>query len=209
MPIKFVLFDAFGTLLRIPEGRHPYRQILKEGIRQGRRPQPDDLHQILTRNLDLTGAANLFGIKISTQHMADIQRDLDADLSGIQAFEDGLQALARLQAEGIRVAIASNLAAPYAEPVRRLYPTMDAYGFSFLLGAMKPHAFMYRATCELLGLGIERCVENSVVMIGDSQQCDRDGPYVAGIPGFLLNRHGAGDFRSLMEFADMVLSRND
>lgn len=209
MPIKFVLFDAFGTLLRIPEGRHPYRQVLKEGIRQGRRPQPDDLHQILTRNLDLTGAANLFGIKISTQHMADILRDLDADLSSIEPFKDGLLAVEKLQAAGIKVGIASNLAAPYGAPVRRLYPTLDAFGFSYALGAMKPHAFMYRATCELLEVGIERCFEDRVVMIGDSQKCDCDGPYAAGIQGFLLNRHGVGDFSSLTEFADMVLSSND
>lgn len=209
MPIKFVLFDAFGTLLRIPEGRHPYRQILKEGIQQGRRPQPDDLHQILTRNLDLAGAANLFGINISAQHMTDIQRDLAADLSCIQAFEDGLLAVERLQAEGIKVGIASNLAAPYGEPVRRLYPSMDAFGFSFALGAMKPHAFMYRATCELLGVDFERCGEDSVVMIGDSEKCDRDGPRAAGVRGFLLNRQGGEDFSTLTEFADMVLGSND
>ncbi|WP_339492858.1 HAD family hydrolase [Pseudomonas sp. EA_15y_Pfl2_R67] len=209
MPIKFVLFDAFGTLLQIPDGRHPYRQILKEGIRQGRRPQPDDLHQILTRNLDLAGAANLFGIKISTQHLADIQRDLDADLSSIKPFEDGLLAVETLQAEGIKVGIASNLAAPYGAPVVQLYPSIDAFGFSFSVGAMKPHAFIYRATCELLGVGIEYGSENTGVMIGDSPKCDRDGPCAAGIRGFLLNRHGVGDFSSLTEFANMVLSSHD
>ena len=141
--------------------------------------------------------------------MADIQRDLDADLSGIRAFDDGLQAVGRLQAQGIKVGIASNLASPYAQPVRRLYPAIDAFGFSFALGAMKPHAFMYRATCELLGVGIEDVAKNHVVMIGDSEKCDRDGPCAAGIRGFVLNRHGGGDFISLTEFADMVLSRND
>ncbi len=63
MSIKFVLFDAFGTLLTIPKGRQPFRQTLKEGIRQGCRPRPDDLRQILTRNLNLLDAAELFGIK--------------------------------------------------------------------------------------------------------------------------------------------------
>lgn len=66
-----------------------------------------------------------------------------------------------LQAEGIKIAVASNLAAPYAAPVRRLFPTVDAYGFSFAIGAMKPDPFLYRATCELLGgrhqLLLRRC----------------------------------------------------
>jgi hypothetical protein len=86
MPIKFILFDAFGTLLRIPNGRHPYCQILKEGIRQGRRLQPDDLRHILTRNLSLADAAELFGINIQPQQMAHIQGDLEADLNSITAF---------------------------------------------------------------------------------------------------------------------------
>lgn len=154
----------------------------------------------------MAGAANFFGIKISTQHLADIQRDLDADLNSIEAFDDGSLAVERLQAQGIKGGIASNLAAPYGAPVRHLYPSMDAFGFSFALGAMKPHAFMYRATCELLGVDTEHFSENSVVMIGDSEQCDPNGPRSVGIRGFLLNREGGKDFSSLTNFADTILS---
>ena len=207
MPIRFVLFDAFGTLLQISQGRHPYRQILKEGTRQGRRPQPDDLRQILTRNLNLAEAAELFGIKIQSAHMADIEGDLEADLQSIEAFEDGLRAVEILQAKGIKIAVASNLAAPYASSIRRLYPTVDAYGFSFALGAMKPEPFFYRGTCELLGVDTSYYSGgDNVAMIGDSEKCDRDGPNAVGIPGFLLNRQGGKDFSSLNEFSDMVLS---
>ncbi|QOZ97711.1 hypothetical protein Pstu14405_21390 [Stutzerimonas stutzeri] len=42
MPVKAVIFDAFGTLLRIQDGRHPYRQLLTIGRANGRRPRPDD-----------------------------------------------------------------------------------------------------------------------------------------------------------------------
>lgn len=108
MLTKFVIFDAFGTLLQITNGRHPYRQILKEGIRQGRRPQPDDLRQILTCNLDLSGAADAFGIKIQPGQMADIQADLETDLCAIEAYEDGLRVIETLQAEGIKIAIAES-----------------------------------------------------------------------------------------------------
>ncbi len=205
MSVKFILFDAFGTLLTIPKGRHPYRQILKEGIRQGRRPKPDDLRQILTRNLNLAEAAELFGIKIHPARMADIQGDLAADLASIKAFDDGLLAVERLQAEGIRVAIASNLAAPYASAVRRYYPTADAFGFSFALGAMKPEPFMFRATCELLGASSDSIDSGEVVMIGDSKECDCDGPREIGVRGFLLHRDGRGDFSDLTQFTERVL----
>lgn len=139
--------------------------------------------------------------------MADIQGDLDADLSAIEAFDDGLRAVERLQAEGIKIAIASNLAAPYGAPVRRFYPTVDAYGFSFAVGAMKPEPFLYRATCELLGVDTTDYVgDNSVLMVGDSERCDRDGPKAVGIHGFLLNRAGGKDFINLADFSSSILS---
>lgn len=206
MTVKFVLFDAFGTLVCIPKATHPYRQILKEGIRQGRKPRPDDLHHIMARALSLTDAAKQFGIKIPADRMAEIQGALEAELDSIEAFEDGIRAVERLQAAGIKIAIASNLAAPYAAPVRRLYPTMDAYGFSFAVGALKPQPFLYRATCELLGTKTsDACGESDVLMIGDSEKCDRNGPMAVGIRGFLLNRNGGKDFANLDEFADAVL----
>lgn len=80
---------------------------------------------------------------------------------------------------------------------------MDAYGFSFAIGALKPQPFLYRATCELLGA--DTSVESDVLMIGDSEKCDRDGPMAVGIQGFLLNRNGGKDFANLDEFADSVL----
>lgn len=121
MSARFILFDAFGTLLRIPQGRHPYRMILKDGIRQGRLPQPNNLHQVMTRSLSLAEAAELFEISVRPDLMVEIQGALDADLDSIEPFDDGMRAVEMLQAEGIKIAVASNLAAPYGEPLRRLY----------------------------------------------------------------------------------------
>ena len=205
MSVKFILFDAYGTLLRIPRGRHPYRQILKEGIKQGRRPQPDDLRKILTCNLSLGDAAEAFGIKIEPQQMADIEGDLAADLISITPYEDGLQAVEKLQAEGMRVAVASNLAAPYSQPIQSLYPSVDAFGFSFSIGSMKPEPFFYRATCELVGASSWDIDSGKVLMIGDSEKCDCDGPQAIGIRGFLLSRESGKGFSTLDEFSDMVL----
>jgi FMN phosphatase YigB (HAD superfamily) len=209
MSVRFILFDAFGTLLRIPQGRHPYRMILKEGIRQGRRPQPNDLHQVMTRSLSLAEAAELFGISIRPDLMAEIQDALDTDLDSIEPFDDGLQAVEMLQAEGIKIAVASNLAAPYGGPVRQLYPMLDGYGFSYAIGAMKPEPFMYRASCELLGADTsEYFTNNQVMMIGDSIQRDCYAPREVGIQGFFLNRRGGEGFKNLIDFADHVLASN-
>lgn len=92
VPIKAVVFDAFGTILRIQDGIHPYRPVMREGRRQGRRPRPDDPHQIMTLNLDLAGIAEHFGIKMSAPELSLIQADLDEEVMGIQAFPDASDA---------------------------------------------------------------------------------------------------------------------
>lgn len=51
MPAKFLLFDAFGTLLRIPNGRPPYHP--RKGERQELRMQANDMHQVTARHLGL------------------------------------------------------------------------------------------------------------------------------------------------------------
>jgi hypothetical protein len=58
MTINAVMLDAFGTLLKIQNGVHPYRQILQRGRKQGRRPQLDDAHTLMTRRLGLAEAAD-------------------------------------------------------------------------------------------------------------------------------------------------------
>lgn len=91
MSVKFAFFDAFGTLVRIPKATHPYRQILKEGVRQGRKPRPDDIHHIMARALSLTDAAKHFGIKIPADRMAEIQGARETELDSIEGFEDGIR----------------------------------------------------------------------------------------------------------------------
>jgi FMN phosphatase YigB (HAD superfamily) len=201
-----VLFDAFGTLLKISKGVHPYRQLLKEGMRQGRRPQPDDLLVLMTQPLGLQQAADFFKIQISPAHLDDLQHALDLELARIEPFEDGLHAVELLQCEGVRVAVCSNLAMPYGDPVKRLYPNLDGYGLSFEIGAMKPDRSIYHETCALVGAELTMFSGlDLTLMIGDSPKCDRDGPRAAGIRGFLLSRSGNGDFESLAEFAQTVL----
>ena len=50
---------------------------------------------------------------------------------------------------------------------------------------------------------------DSVVMVGDSEKCDHDGPAAVGIQGFLLNRKGGRDFTTLTDFTDHVLIYNE
>jgi FMN phosphatase YigB (HAD superfamily) len=200
-PVKAVIFDAFGTVVKIGERRHPYRQMLTHGIKQGRQTRAEDARVIMTNPLTLEAAARNFGISISPADLRRMQLGLEEELHSIELFEDALPAIEELRSVGIKVGICSNLAAPYGEPVKRFLPTVDAYAFSFEIGAIKPEPRMYQVTIDRLGVEAQE-----TWMIGDSQICDRDGPTEFGIKGHHLNRIDAsGDFAKLTSFMERVL----
>ncbi|WP_455233252.1 HAD family hydrolase [Geopseudomonas aromaticivorans] len=202
-PVQAVIFDAFGTLLQIRQGRHPYRQLLKLGIAQGRRPHPADIQVLMTRPLSLAGAAAHFGIQLEAEHLLALEAELAEEVAGIEPFEEALAAVDLLQNAGIRLAVCSNLAEPYGAAVHRWFPQMDAYALSYAVGAMKPEPAIYRHACEQLGAG-----PAAVAMIGDSQRCDRDGPQQYGMQGYYLDRTGgAGACADLLTFAERLLAR--
>lgn len=202
--IKGVIFDAFGTIVRISKGVHPYRRIIKIGIEQGRRPGKDDLQRIMTGHVGLREAARLFGIQVDQERMLEIEHALEQELASIEAYEDGLKAVQMLQGAGLQVAVCSNLAEPYGPAVERLYPTLNGYGFSYEVGAAKPDRAIYVATADQMSLDLDQCL-----MIGDSQLRDRDAPTLLGLKGHYLSRDGHGDFADLASFARHILATQD
>ncbi|TNB78787.1 HAD family hydrolase [Pseudomonas sp. Fig-3] len=208
MPIAAAIFDAFGTVVQIECKRHPYRQLLRIGALQGRRPSAADLHLLMTSSLDLDAAAETFGICVSPAQMTSLQHDLEEELDSITVCPDATDALRLLKAEGIATGICSNLAAPYGPVLRQLFSEIDGFALSYEVGEMKPHPGIYRDICHQLGVNPARGMPPSgerVVMIGDSMQCDRDGPGAIGISGFYLYRKGRGSISCLMQFAEHVM----
>ncbi|MEI4522069.1 HAD family hydrolase [Pseudomonas sp. CCNWLW23] len=200
MPIPVVIFDAFGTLIQISKGSSPYRKILKIGIEQGRRPQPHDAECILSLPMDLRQAADFFGISVDPSVMVCLESDLGRELADIQAYPDGIHAVRMLQDAGVRVAVCSNLAKPYAAAIERLYPALDGYSYSFEVGAVKPYFKIYSHAIRAVSAS-----PAEVWMIGDSKECDCDGPTAFGMRGFWLDRQGRSPHSSLDQFAENVL----
>lgn len=203
--VKAVILDAFGTVLKIHKGCHPYRQVLKIGRLRGRGVRADDAKIIMTNPLSLEAAAAHFGIALLPSELERIQAELDSELQRIEPYEDALLAIEALQSAGIKVAICSNLALPYREPIERLFPGLDGYGYSFEVGALKPDTRIYRYVIDQLGVAA-----HETWMIGDSQQCDRDGPTKFGIKGHYLDRcHTRTEgFAELRSFIRVVLNSN-
>ncbi|MBA1278809.1 HAD family hydrolase [Stutzerimonas stutzeri] len=205
---KVVIFDVFGTLVQIQNRRSPYLRLLKLARLQGRRPLPDDALQLMTLDMTLASAARHFGIKISDTQLQELEQRLAEELESMALFSDAPEAIELLQNSGVRVGVCSNLASSYGLDVKRLLPRLDAYTFSYEVGHVKPDPAIYRAACASLGIEAGHWFDSHgrVLMLGDSRQCDRDGPREVGVMGYLLGRAGKGDFRNLLEFAKAVVS---
>jgi len=203
-----IIFDAFGTVIQIKRRTHPYQMLLREGARKGRTPTAGDLHTVMTSNCSIAQLADLLGIQISASRLEVIQGALREELDSLEPFSDALEAIELLSGDGIRIGICSNLAPPYGAGLKQHFEAADAFALSYELGLMKPDALIYRAMCASLDVQPHRdWVEgaSSVLMIGDSPKCDRDGPRAVGISGFLLQRNGSSAIPDLMHFAKMVL----
>ncbi|WP_037009638.1 HAD family hydrolase [Pseudomonas sp. RL] len=198
-----VIFDAFGTLLKIHEGSRPYRRLIKAGMAQGRRPQADDGRRIMTHPWGLRETAQAFGIELSGALQLELEDLLASEVASIEPFPDALEAVELLQSAGLAIAVCSNLAMPYAPALQRHFPTLDVSVLSFEVGAVKPDPEIYAACCDRL-----KTPPGNVLMVGDSRPCDCVGPEAIGIRGHHLDRlNGQGDYRDLVQFARQALRR--
>jgi FMN phosphatase YigB (HAD superfamily) len=184
--IKAVVLDVFGTLVEIGDKRRPYVQLLKLLHAAGRPSKADDGIQIMSNNVGLAGAIHMFDWELPAESIAALELDLYAELPTIKMYPEALVTLDSLRAGGLKIGLCSNLAAPYAVPVKTLLPfELDAYAWSFEVGAVKPEALIYRYICDAL-----QCLPHEVVMIGDTFDADYTGPNSYGMQGFYLARDG-------------------
>lgn len=199
-----VVFDLYGTLLSIGDMRRPYRQLLALGQARGRPLSPGDAHTLMSQPLGLLEAAKQLGIRLSPSEQVRLDEDLRAELASIRLFDDSVETLEQLRRAGIKLALCSNLAAPYAEPAMALLPPLDVYGWSFELGCIKPDAQIYREVCSALKLD-----RTQVAMIGDTLEADVQGAIRAGLTGYHLQRSGTAitpGFANLRSFTTYILT---
>ncbi|MCQ3018890.1 HAD family hydrolase [Pseudomonas tremae] len=206
--IAAVVLDAFGTIVRIKRPTNPYRQLIREGRRQGVVLGSESIGLVMTTNLPFEEMASFIGIELTLQQRGKMNQALERELASIQAYSDAVEAVSRLRDAGLKLGICSNLAAPYGPVVRGLFPNLDGYAFSFELGVVKPEPSIYRSICSQMDVepghvfGGER---GRVVMIGDSKRCDQDGPRLVGMMGLHLDRKRQGAINDLRQFVELVI----
>ena len=178
-----IIFDVFGTLVKIGERRSPYRKLIKWLKENGRQPKPDDAKFIMSQNLSFTELVKLLGINIPDQLLQELEHDLNDELQSIVLYEDTLSTLKELKELGFRLALCSNLAMPYGKVVSSLLPNIDTYAWSYEVGAIKPESQIYQYLIDQL-----ECRAKDVLFIGDTPLADYSGPNEFGMSARLIDR---------------------
>lgn len=170
VPIQAVVFDAFDTLCEIGNQLHPFAEIARAAGKQ-----LDARIALMTHPVDIRQAVERLGSK--GLDISALERNLQTELASIRLFDDTSPTLLELRARGIKLAIASNLAAPYAPPLLDLLPfKFDAYAWSFEVGHLKPSAEIFEWVTSRLGVPAA-----ATLMVGDTYKADYVGALQAGL----------------------------
>ncbi|MDR5780860.1 HAD family hydrolase [Caballeronia sp. LZ065] len=177
MTIKAVVFDAFGTLCEIGDKRRPYARLAR-----AQRDRPGTSAQLMSAPLSLREAAA--ALDVALDGIDALERDLQAELASIRLYPEVPRVLRALRAHGYALAVASNLALPYAAPLQALLPfTLDAYAWSFEVGHVKPDPRLFDFVCRTLGVR-----PDEALMIGDTYADDTLGATRSGLAALHLDR---------------------
>ena len=178
---RAVAFDAFGTLVRITRKRHPFEKLILAN-RDAARSLPSPM----VTPIGLAEYAMMLGLPPPEAELAM----LDEELESIELYPDALDCLRRVRDQGVKVAVASNLAMPYAAPLKALLGDLvDVWHLSFAEGAIKPDVAFYRPLLAKLCRKPEQ-----LLMVGDTWHDDIVGAVGAGARAYWLDRTGQGSY---------------
>lgn len=178
--IKVIFFDAFGTLCEICNKRNPYKPILKAwptGVASA-------YQHLMTRNIPPGRLALEAGC--SQECARQVEQSVQAEITSMRLYPEVPYVLSSLRKRGLKWAIVSNLATPYADPLLKLLPfTPDACVWSFDVGFRKPEECIYYHACTMLEV-----TPAEVLMVGDSRENDYIAPKALGMQARYLKRSG-------------------
>jgi HAD superfamily hydrolase (TIGR01662 family) len=203
MPLRAVLFDVDFTLVRPgpelgPEG------YVRAGERHGLRLELgryDDARIAalvhLQRHPELDHDEEIW-IRFTERIIRGMGGDADAAYAcaseitdgwtrheNFELYEDTIPVLDELRNAGLKLGLVSNSARDVQEFARHHALDVDVGISSFHHGKTKPHASIFRAALELLGVAPEEAA-----MVGDTVEDDVEGAKALGIRAVLIDRLG-------------------
>jgi putative hydrolase of the HAD superfamily len=203
--IRAVVFDFYGTLAHSPDGGEALAIALAE---HGYELPPDIGHRWWN---DIDGIehvehstsraayntwhgtrmrATLGACAVASEHMASVIARVDeiSATRAITAYDEVASVLDALRERGIRTAVCSNWNWDLREALAgaALEDCTEVIISSAWVGCRKPHPRIYSHTLDELGASA-----NEVLFVGDTWNCDVEGPRAAGMQTLYLRRAGA------------------
>ncbi|MBY0359163.1 MAG: HAD-IA family hydrolase [Candidatus Obscuribacterales bacterium] len=177
MVVKAVAFDAFGTACRIADPRNPYGKLFRIlGI-----DKDEAKIRALTQAL---GFSELAVALSGGEPPSELLEDLACEIASIELFSETREVLAELKQRGLKIAVVSNLAQPFGEPVQSLLGDLvDHFVFSFVTGVAKPNPEIFEEVCRKLELSAPE-----ILFVGDNKQNDYEGALAFGMSALHLQR---------------------
>lgn len=167
--IRAVCFDAFGTVVEITDRRRPFRIVPDYSIHQA-------AMLAMTRVTTVRQLAKMFDLRLSEDDITRWQSEIDAECASIELRPRMRSIWSTLRRAGLKIAVCSNLAYPYAKPMMDALPfEPDTMVMSFQYGLLKPHKDIYPIVATQLGLRLSQ-----VLFVGDRLEDDVVGPIAAG-----------------------------
>lgn len=168
--IRAICFDAFDTVVEITDKRQPFHALLAS------EPSRAAAVQALTQPLGLRELSREIATFIDEDKLAELEADLKAECASTRARPGMDGVWAALRRARLKIAICSNLAAPYEEALIECLPGFpDAFILSFQSGLMKPQKEIYQLVSSQLELKLSQ-----ILFVGDSREADVMGPIAAG-----------------------------
>jgi HAD superfamily hydrolase (TIGR01549 family) len=189
---KAVVFDAYGTIVKRTQKLSVWHDLKKKaGV-------ADYKYNPLTNNMTFDECAGFLGVTLSDTNLLE---NLELEVNSIKAFPEVMEVMQILKNRGKKIVICSNLAQPYAQPITDIFGEMvDHYVWSFEVGHVKPEAQIYEKVEELLGMS-----GKDIHMVGDTFECDFEGPRNRGWTASFLDRKGTSKHYSISRLNSIFL----
>jgi FMN phosphatase YigB (HAD superfamily) len=143
-----VCFDAFGTLVEITDKQQAFRPLFKDLTPNKRR----ELKQRLMRkDRPFTDWPEALGVEVDPYVLLDVLNRQLGEILSVEMRPGMAEIWASLRAEGLCLAVCSNLASDYVQTLQGKLPDCpDVEVLSCKVGAIKPEPAIYAAVQDRL-----------------------------------------------------------
>lgn len=177
---KAIVFDCFGTLVKIKKKTKPYK-FLYEKLKELNMDIPNYAHHVMTSYQDIDTIEKEFNINFSDNIKEEFNRKLQEEIQSIEYFPETKDFLHYLKENSIKTLICSNLAHPYGEFTKNI--SVDGHILSYEVGFIKPQKEIFEICQNKLNLNKE-----DIIFVGDTYKDDYLGSKEYGFNAYWLKR---------------------